>query len=97
MTTEDCAKFNTSVLSFVEKFEICAANKIQYPVMKVYIRKKIPQGKRVNGKKYAFMYIGDRRNTVSMETACFLSPKGRSQPFGLLNSSFSTGEWPQFG
>ena len=68
MTTEDCAKFNTSKLSFVEKFEICAANKIQYPVMKVYIRKR----KRLNGKKYAFMYLEDRKNTVSMETVCLL-------------------------
>ena len=72
MTTEDCTKFNSSTLLFVDKFEICAANKIQYPVMKVYVRKKIKQGKRVNGKIYGFMYLEDRKNTVSMETACLL-------------------------
>ena len=44
--------------------------------------------------RYKQKKAGNKR-IFSLST--FLSPKGRSQPFGLLNSSFSTGEWPQFG
>ena len=49
--------------SFRDQTEICAANKIPYPIMKVYIRKKLRKPK--NGKKYVFIHAKNKKNTVS--------------------------------
>ena len=40
LPVKDCAGFNSSILSYDQKRELCAGNKIDYPPMKVYIRKK---------------------------------------------------------
>ena len=45
-----------------DQTEICAANKIPYPTIKVYIRKKLRKPK--NGKKYVFIHTKDKKNTV---------------------------------
>ena len=48
--------------SYRDQTEICAANKIPYPTMKVYIRKKLRKPK--NGKKYVFIHAKNKKNTV---------------------------------
>ena len=61
LTHEECAtKFNVS--SYREQAELCAGNKVPYPTVKVYVRKKLRQPK--NGQKYVFVYSKDEKNTV---------------------------------
>ena len=62
LPVEECAKFNSSVLSYRDQTELCAGNKIPYPTMKVYVRKKLRKAK--NGKKYVFVHTKDKKNTV---------------------------------
>ena len=63
---DHCAKFNTSILSYRDHSELCAANKIPYPVMKVYTRKKLRKSRKNAGKsRYVFIHTGNKINTVS--------------------------------
>ena len=62
LPVKDCAVFNSSVLSYKQNRELCAGNKIDYPTMKVYIRKKLRRPK--DGKKYYFIRTKDKNNTV---------------------------------
>ena len=62
LTPEECNKFNSATLVYRDDAEICAGNKIMYPTIKVYIRKKLRKPR--NGKKYVFIYSEDRKNTV---------------------------------
>ena len=62
LTPEECNKFNSATLFYRDDAEICAGNKIMYPTIKVYIRKKLRKPR--NGKKYVFIYSEDRKNTV---------------------------------
>ena len=62
LSIEECAVFNTSTLAYREKLEVCAANKINYPKMKVYVRKKLRRPK--NGKKFVFVLKEEKKNTV---------------------------------
>ena len=70
LTHEECATtFNVS--SYREQAELCAGNKVPYPTVKVYVRKKLRQPK--NGKKYVFVYSKDEKNTVRF--TCWVSLK----------------------
>ena len=62
LSIDECAVFNSSTLSYRQNGEICAANKIPYPTMKVYIRKKLRRAR--SGKKYVFVQTKDKKNTV---------------------------------
>ena len=63
LPVEDCAGFNTSTLSYRQDGELCAGNKIPYPMMKVYIRKKLRRP--IDGRKYTFIPTKDKINTVN--------------------------------
>ena len=63
LTAKDCAGFNTSVLSYRQDGELCAGNKIQYPMMKVYTRKKLRWPN--DGRKYTFKLTDYKINTVN--------------------------------
>ena len=69
LTIEECAVFNTSTLAYREKLEVCAANKINYPKMKVYVRKKLRKPR--NGKKFVFVLKEEKKNTVSSDKKIF--------------------------
>ena len=64
LPVKDCAGFNSSILSYDQNRELCAGNKIDYPTMKVYIRKKRRRPK--DGRKYYFVQTKDKNNTVSV-------------------------------
>ena len=59
LTDSDCGIFNSSTLVFRAGHEVCAANKIPYPQIKVYIRKRKRDG------SYTFVYKNTEKNTVS--------------------------------
>ena len=63
LSAQDCAGFNTSVLSYRQDGELCAGNKIQYPTMKVYTRKKLRRP--IDGRKYTFTLTDYKINTVN--------------------------------
>ena len=63
LSAHDCAGFNTSVLSYRQDGELCAGNKKPYPMMKVYIRKKLRRP--IDGRKYTFIPAKDKINTVN--------------------------------
>ena len=63
LSEQDCAGFNSSVLSYRQDGELCAGNKIPYPMMKVYIRKKLRRP--IDGRKYTFIPTKDKINTVN--------------------------------
>ena len=63
LSNNDCAHFNSSTLVFDDSKELCAANKIEYPTMKIYVRKKLRKPGQ-NGKRYVFIYKGEKKNTV---------------------------------
>ena len=65
LPVKDCAGFNSSILSYDQNRELCAGNKIDYPTMKVYIRKKRRRPK--NGRKYYFVQTKDKNNTVNKQ------------------------------
>ena len=65
LSEQDCAGFNSSVLSYRQDGELCAGNKIPYPMMKVYIRKKLRR--RIDGRKYTFIPQKDKINTVNTQ------------------------------
>jgi hypothetical protein len=65
LSEQDCAGFNSSVLSYRQNGELCAGNKIPYPMMKVYIRKKLRR--RIDGRKYTFIPAKDKINTVNTQ------------------------------
>ena len=65
LPVEDCAGFNTSTLSYRQDGELCAGNKIPYPMMKVYIRKMLRRP--IGGKKYTFIRRDDKLNTVNTQ------------------------------
>ena len=65
LTAKDCAGFNTSVLSYRQDGELCAGNKIPYPMMKVYVRKKLRRP--IDGRKYTFIPTKDKINTVNTQ------------------------------
>ena len=67
---DDCAKFNSTILSYRPDGEVCAANKISYPTMKIYVRKKLRRPR--NGKKYVFVYLEDKINRVSLVRGCVI-------------------------
>ena len=63
LNEQDCAGFNSSVLSYRQDGELCAGNKKPYPMMKVYIRKKLRRP--IDGRKYTFIPAKDKINTVN--------------------------------
>ena len=65
LPVKDCAGFNSSVLSYDQNRELCAGNKIDYPTMKVYIRKK--RRRPIDGRKYYFTRTKDKINTVNTQ------------------------------
>ena len=54
-----CTVFNSSTLSYNPKRELCAGKKINYPIMKVYLR-----GKKKNGGKYKYTEKKEQKNYV---------------------------------
>ena len=63
LTEQDCAGFNSSALSYRQDGELCAGNKMPYPMMRVYIRKKLRRP--IDGRKYTFIPTKDKMNTVN--------------------------------
>ena len=63
LSAQDCAGFNTSILSYRQDGELCAGNKIQYPMMKVYTRKRLRWP--TDGRKYTFNLTDYKINTVN--------------------------------
>lgn len=61
---DECAIFDTPTLGYRKDIEYCAANKIPYPRIKVYTRKKLRNPR--NGISYIFEYYKDKKNTVSV-------------------------------
>ena len=65
LTEQDCAGFNSSALSYRQDGELCAGNKMPYPMMRVYIRKKLRRP--IDGRKYTFIPREDEMNTVNTQ------------------------------
>jgi hypothetical protein len=65
LTEQDCAGFNSSALSYRQDGELCAGNKMPYPMMKVNIRKKLRRP--IDGRKYTFIPREDEMNTVNTQ------------------------------
>ena len=63
LPAQDCAGFNSSVLSYRQDGELCAGNKILYPMMKVFTRKKLRSP--IDGRKYTFKLTDYKINTVN--------------------------------
>ena len=61
---DECKVFNSSVLIYRSKYELCAANKIPYPKMKVYIRKKKRRKSGSKKKNYVFKFLIEQKNPV---------------------------------
>ena len=62
LPSKECAFFNTSVLSYDPKGELCAGKIIDYPKVPIYRR----SNKKFKG-KYTYKYKGKRTNYVSIQ------------------------------
>ena len=62
LTPQDCARFNTTMLSYREEGELCAGNKLAYPKMDVFVRYRLRKPK--NGSRYVFIKKDTKKNTV---------------------------------
>lgn len=67
LSIDDCARFNTTVLSYRQDSELCAGNKIPYPLMTVYVRKKLRKPRQ----GYIFLEKSKKKNTVIKKTNRF--------------------------
>jgi len=62
LSIRDCGIFNSTILSFSEKDELCAGLKHEYPKYKIFDRQFV---KKVEGKKvYDFVYKGAKRTKL---------------------------------